>query len=793
MGISTAIGIGIQFNRGGGDPWPAYWASQNLNLHVKSNSRSGLTLTDSVGANNPTILPAYLNMSESLYAYCADNGGLDIGASNFTLCGWVNSESTSKAGNRYLFGKMIEGNVQGRYGFYVSATDGYIHCFVHPSGGVKDIASTVDFTTSGWTFLRLEIDVVALKIRFFINEVQIGADASYTGTFPALANQFEFMVNNASNSNGSSITASYGKASYTDIYVFNKKLSVADITAIYTNRTIATGYKAYYPCLSAKRYIYDASGTYHLISSGLSLVIESYGDKGSRYGLDYGFRLYKTGLGDEYVPLKNDGTGIASISSDAVLLSTHAGNSTNHNLANSNILFVGDEWDRSSTTYFENLARLIEYGYLAASPKEWHISLINNLLFQSWGKTNHKAHNICKITDYSYKGRSVMNAIITSIDDLASEYNNIIANYCEEAPFVDTYENDYIYWKESTDSVIAINGAKQVKYVAAEDKIYLSLDDGVTWSSNIAVPGSNAYLQFGYIFDNGNILIGTPTKLYLSTDNLATINEVVPKDIAGNNFTPATTDNYLMPLIPTKGVVGTKTVVAFSNYSINAASEYININVWYTTDSGATIKSCYLANTTIAPASAVPARHSHGVHFNPNDSTFWFTSGDGTDECNIIEGTYNDIADTWAWSKLYGDSNNTFYKLSGINFIGSDMFWASDSNDMSRRGIYKSAYVGFNNTANYVNILRTYYQCGYCLINGIQLIAAELAYARLITSNDLLSFVRTNLYSLISAITGNLLASIGVDSNGWIIVQILELTEPMSSVFNGRVLKVKLK
>lgn len=803
--IGGNLGAAVQMlkvmnQQGGGQSWESYLEGKNLNLFVKENSRSGLVLTDSIAANNVTILPAYAKLSSNR-AFCADNGGLDIGATDFTICGWVNSESTTKTSYRNLFGKLIAGNVAGRYGFYIAQTTGYISFYAQSSGGVKDIPSTIDLTTAGWVFLRADINQTSKVIRFFINEVQIGADVSYTGTFPALASQFEFMIGDGNNSTGSTYDVKYANASFSDIFVFNKLLSPSEITAIYTNRTIATGYKAYYPCLSAKNYIYDAGGTYHLTLYSVATNSEAFGDKGSRYGLDYGFRLYNTGLGDEYVPLKNDGTGIDLISTDAILLSTHNGNATNHNLSNSNLLFVGDEWDRSSTTYFEDLARLTEYGYLVASPKEWHISLINNLLLQSWGKTNHKAHNICKITNYSYKNRSILNAIVTSVDDLASDYNNIITNYCKETPFVDTYENDYIYWKESTDSVIAMNGVKQVKYVSAEDKIYLSLDDGVTWSMSIAVPGSNSNLQFGYIFDNGNILIGTITKLYLSTDNLATINEVIPKDIAGNNFTPTSTDNYLMTFVPCKATVGTKTVVAFSNYSINAATEYININVWYTTDSGVTVKSCYLANTTVAPASPLPAKHSHGIFFNPNNSKFWQFTGDGTDECNIIEGTYNDITDAWSWNKLYGDNdggstadtNKTFYKISGFHFIGDDVLWTSDSNDDNRRGIFKCAYTDFNNSANYVKILKTAAQCGYSHISGTEYIGSEMAYSRLITSKDLVSFVKSKIYTINANVLAGFITTFGIDSNGWFIVTIYETAESASDVFNGRVLKVKIK
>ena len=185
----TTIGTGNSFSLS------SYWnplkplGGETPSLWVKENSRSGLTLTDSVSspANDLSILLPYLYRNSSEYAYINDNGALDIGGTDFTLCGWVNN-TQAKSAYRYFFGKHVSGGVAGRYGIYADITTGYFACSAQSSVGNKAITSTIDSTTAGWKFLLMEVDQTALVLRFFIDNVQIGADLAYTGTFPAMGN-----------------------------------------------------------------------------------------------------------------------------------------------------------------------------------------------------------------------------------------------------------------------------------------------------------------------------------------------------------------------------------------------------------------------------------------------------------------------------------------------------------------------------------------------------------------------------------------------------------------------------
>jgi len=290
-------------------------------------------------------------------------------------------------------------------------------------------------------------------------------------------------------------------------------------------------------------------------------------------------------------------------------------------------------------------------------------------------------------------------------------------------------------------------------------------------------------------------LFADKNKIYRSTDNLTNVTEITPLDIAGDPFV-ATIDSYAMFTNPTEFTIGSTNILMWGTYSVNALTEYININAWCTINEGANIKSVYKAGVTNPPNLA--ARHIHGIEYNPNNSKVWMWTGDGTDECNIIEGTYTEIGDSWAWAKLLGDNdggsaattNSTFYKIGTIRFSGTDVYWVSDSNNGARRGIYKCPYADIADTTKYINIFRGYSQF-LNLSEDLNIVTIDNTATIIISNDSGLSYKYLRLYGIPLTTLFYIISK--KDTNGYYYIIIKESTEVYGDEYKSKVLKVKLK
>ena len=120
------------------------------------------------------------------------NNDFCVSTTDITICGWFKCEGTDKTARRPLMGKN-SGNA-GTYYIEMHQTNGCIlRAYPSAGDGVISINSTIDFTTAGWVFVRADINTSTKKIRFFINETQIGSDTSYVNAFPATDSYKFFM------------------------------------------------------------------------------------------------------------------------------------------------------------------------------------------------------------------------------------------------------------------------------------------------------------------------------------------------------------------------------------------------------------------------------------------------------------------------------------------------------------------------------------------------------------------------------------------------------------------------
>ena len=76
----------------------------------------------------------------------------------------------------------------------------------------------------------------------------------------------------------------------------------------------------------------------------------------------------------------------------------------------------------------------------------------------------------------------------------------------------------------------------------ADGAILLSDDNGHTWPYRLAFPDAQR-ITFSHILKNGNVLFGTGSKLYLSTDNLKTYQPIRVKHADGTDYLPHTPQN----------------------------------------------------------------------------------------------------------------------------------------------------------------------------------------------------------------------------------------------------------
>ena len=128
--------------------------------------------------------------------------------------------------------------------------------------------------------------------------------------------------------------------------------------------------------------------------------------------------------------------------------------------------------------------------------------------------------------------------------------------------------------------------------------ILLSEDNGKTWPNAAEFPNAKN-ITFSCLLKNGNIVFATRTKLYLSTDNLKTYQQITVKDRDGSDYLPHHARDpdqpgwYFHSLdgVHTWDVDGTEMLV-WGNYC-NVIGGSVPVNIYYSTDQGQTVKIAY--------------------------------------------------------------------------------------------------------------------------------------------------------------------------------------------------------
>ncbi len=281
-------------------------------------------------------------------------------------------------------------------------------------------------------------------------------------------------------------------------------------------------------------------------------------------------------------------------------------------------------------------------------------------------------------------------------------------------------ETDHFWYRLQPTGMYIDSQRDNKAFAYADGKVFLSEDNGHTWPHSIALPDAQR-ITFSHILKNGNVLFATRAKLYLSTDNLKTYEQVTVKAQDGSDYMPHTPQNadnpgwyfHTLPGVVSWDVNGVEMMV-WGNYC-NVLGGATPVNVYYSTDNGQTVKIAYafgqnpyfrdngspgggatgvlLGN----PDNPVLCRHLHTVAYNPAENAFYACTGD-TDrgfgyECHWLRGTYDAKMDKWDWHVVVSDKMNSRYKSGGINFVDGQLYWISDSNGPQPydRGIFRCA------------------------------------------------------------------------------------------------------
>lgn len=229
-----------------------------------------------------------------------------------------------------------------------------------------------------------------------------------------------------------------------------------------------------------------------------------------------------------------------------------------------------------------------------------------------------------------------------------------------------------------------------------------SNDRGATWINtyNWGTQG----IEFAYIFSDGTLLFGYGATLKRSVDKLGTINNVTAYLSDGITpypiHTPAVagrTGNYfqMFNLDPRHH---DDDMLVWINYCNLPQSGAAPINVWYTTDKGATVKSAYtfgqnpnyrddgtddggITGTLLGDAAnPIICRHGHSVTRNPGTYDWYSTTGDAASEVHWFKHTYDPNNDTWTTIQLIDSADNTTkWKACGLNIIDGYVYWGSDA------------------------------------------------------------------------------------------------------------------
>jgi len=680
------IGIKIGVRKSGAFSWSRWWARHllqtNLNFWVKEGTRNGLTLPDSISGNDATILPAYTDTF-------AVGPTVDLGttynptASCFTVYARLAWDSSSSWGA--IFNSASTTYVGPL--FMVRQTTGILSTYV---GAYKD--SSFALVQGIWA------DVMFRYTTGVAGKIEIAKDGSafetvYTGNLQTdliTGDGHLVLLNNTAH-----VRAYRGGIS--EIKFWSSSKGWDDYIDEADKHWLFTG----------QQFIPDISlSPLNGIMTCVGVWTIKYSTNGSQQSLDHGYSLWqKTDSIDIHIPHKSDGTAYSitagvEIPAGYTLTKDVDGNLLNHNLADSEIQFIGSEWDRSDATQLRDAARATVWPYYydatdANTKKRWHISELNHSVMFEWYNQGYSGLAFFKVKNNSIDDRLYLSDLFSySINQTLANLDKIVQYISAHGYYVEYYFSDT--------HILATYGHKILTFDGT-DTLALSLDDGATYPYTLTIVGLDSYIGKGYIYDNGNISFYTMTKAYYSEDNLATYHEATVLDIDGNLFAPTDINSFFQLNSCQRIYINSINTDIWGCYTTGGA----NANVWLS-QGGQVVKSIY--------KKPLWGSHFHAVMFNTVDQTLWLHTGDGVTGCNWIQGVLDAENLTFAFTIIKQGGNSDYSK--GIGFVFKDgyYYWGSDcTGDDAKKGIWRVLAANVTNEGSYEKV----YDCGTRVIYSI--------------------------------------------------------------------------
>ena len=316
-------------------------------------------------------------------------------------------------------------------------------------------------------------------------------------------------------------------------------------------------------------------------------------------------------------------------------------------------------------------------------------------------------------------------------------------------------ENEHFWYKLAPGDGPWVDTQRENKAFGFRDgKIFLSEDCSKTWSRSAEFADAEN-IEFSAFLANGNLVFGTKSKLYLSTDNLKTHREIIVRDLDGSEYQPAAPRDvkrapssfYPLDGIHTFQVAG-KEMLIWGNYC-NVRSEPVPVNIYYSTDQGETVKIAYTFGRNPHfqypdaeekdlignPNNSVICRHLHSVSYNPAENAFYACCGDidrgHGKECHWLRGLYNEKADSWEWKIIVSSDSNSRFKSGGINFVDGQVYWVADANgpktirETYDRGIFRCDPRDIPNKEKHTRIYPAKYEIAAMTIDGQVILVPE--------------------------------------------------------------------
>lgn len=352
---------------------------------------------------------------------------------------------------------------------------------------------------------------------------------------------------------------------------------------------------------------------------------------------------------------------------------------------------------------------------------------------------------------------------VTNMNKIISDYMSATAHLKD----VVTQQNNYLYYK--INRTLDINNVRILyqtgdkKLLAANDTVYLTLDNGLTYYRKVFT--ETRRITNGYIWPNNSIILtNTFNKVYVSNDSLTTLSEITLKDTDGSDYvyhTPASSNypgDYFNTISQIKGgnQIGRDMIVLphYANANLGGASP---VNIYYSADTGKTFKVAYefgqnpsymdnahntgeTSGTLLGDATnSIIARHVHDVVYSSYDTAWYACTGDALAEVQWLKGKYTPATDTWVWDSIASAYTAGRFKSVGLNMVGDTLYFSSDDNitTPAEHGIYKCHIKDIADTSLHTNLNSGIANGADMIISGNTIIQASTGEYGIIVSKDL--------------------------------------------------------